>query len=93
MVLIINGTMCPRCLDPFYKVSYYTKWAKTSWTYSTSDIDAQVCSEIDNLICFIHFSLQNQLTLQCTLCPRSLDPLLKAIYGINGLKLRKHKVQ
>ena len=28
--------ICPRSLDPFYLVSYYIDWAKTSWTDSTS---------------------------------------------------------
>ena len=28
--------VCSRSLDPFYTVSYYIKWAKTSWIYSTS---------------------------------------------------------
>ena len=27
-------TVCTRYLDPFYVVTYYMKWAKTSWTYS-----------------------------------------------------------
>ena len=26
--------MCPRSSDPFHLVSYYIKWAPTSWTYS-----------------------------------------------------------
>ena len=26
--------VCPRWLGPFYIVSYYRKWVKTSWTYS-----------------------------------------------------------
>ena len=28
-------TVCPRSLYPFYIMSYYINWAKTSWTYST----------------------------------------------------------
>ena len=31
---IRKSTICPRSLDPFNIVSYYVKWAKTSWTYS-----------------------------------------------------------
>ena len=27
-------TVCPKGLDLFYIVTYYTKWVKTSWTYS-----------------------------------------------------------
>ena len=27
--------ICPRRLGPFNRVTYYTKWVKTSWTYST----------------------------------------------------------
>ena len=27
-------TVCPRNLIPFYKVTYYINWVKTSWTYS-----------------------------------------------------------
>ena len=27
-------TVCPRSSDPYYIVSYYTKWVTTSWTYS-----------------------------------------------------------
>ena len=29
-----NRTVCPRCLDPFYIVSYLIKWVNTSWTHS-----------------------------------------------------------
>ena len=29
-----GGTVCPRGSDPFYIVSYYIKWATTSWTHS-----------------------------------------------------------
>ena len=32
--MIASATVCPRSLDPFYKVSYYKKQVKTSWTYS-----------------------------------------------------------
>ena len=28
-------TICPRSVDPFFIVTYYIKWIKTSWTYST----------------------------------------------------------
>ena len=28
-------TVCPRSLYPFYVVTHYIKWAKTSWTYSS----------------------------------------------------------
>ena len=28
-------TVRPRSSDPFYVVTYYIKWATTSWTYST----------------------------------------------------------
>ena len=27
-------------VDPFYIVTYYTKWAKTSWTYSNNNVHA-----------------------------------------------------
>ena len=27
-------TVCPRSLDPYYTVTYYLKWDKTSWKYS-----------------------------------------------------------
>ena len=27
-------TVCPRSLNPFYVVSKYIKWVKTSWTYT-----------------------------------------------------------
>ena len=27
-------TVCSKSLDPFYIVTYYIKWVKTSWTYS-----------------------------------------------------------
>ena len=26
--------VCPRSSDPFYVVTYYIKWATTSWTYN-----------------------------------------------------------
>ena len=29
-----SGTICPRSLYPFYKLSYYIKWVKTFRTYS-----------------------------------------------------------
>ena len=29
-------TACPRSLDPFYTVTYYIKWVKTSWQYCTN---------------------------------------------------------
>ena len=29
-------TICPISLDPFYIVSFYIKWGKTSWSYSMS---------------------------------------------------------
>jgi len=28
-----KGTICPGSSDPFYIVSYYIKWATTSWTH------------------------------------------------------------
>ena len=27
-------TVCPKSLELFYVISYYTKWVKTSWTES-----------------------------------------------------------
>ena len=30
------------CLDRFYKISYYLKWVKTSWTYSIVALSARV---------------------------------------------------
>ena len=30
---ISEATICPRSSDPFYMISYYMKWGKTSWTY------------------------------------------------------------
>ena len=30
-------TVCPRSLEPFYIVTYYMNWVKTSWTYSMSN--------------------------------------------------------
>ena len=29
------NTVCSRSLDPMYIVTYYTKWTKTFWIYST----------------------------------------------------------
>ena len=28
-------TVCPRSLDPIFIATYYIKWVKTPWTYST----------------------------------------------------------
>ena len=28
----MGGTIFPRSNDPFYKVTYYVKWATTAWT-------------------------------------------------------------
>ena len=42
-------TLCPRCLNPFYMVSYYMKWDNTSWTgifIDTAPMLAGRCSEI-----------------------------------------------
>ena len=30
--------VCPRRLTPFFIVSYYIKWVKTSWTDSTKKV-------------------------------------------------------
>ena len=35
MVLVLDGTICPRSIDPFYIVTYYIKWVTTFWTDST----------------------------------------------------------
>ena len=32
IVLIFGDTVCPRSSDPYYIVSYYSKWITTSWT-------------------------------------------------------------
>ena len=29
-------TVCPRSSDPYYMVSYYTKWVTISWTYCSN---------------------------------------------------------
>ena len=29
-----RNPVCPRSLDPFFILTYYMKWAKTSWTFS-----------------------------------------------------------
>ena len=34
--VIYIGTVCPRSLDPFYIVGYYTKLDQASWTYSSN---------------------------------------------------------
>ena len=31
----IEHTACPKSLDPFYKITFYIKLVKTSWTYIT----------------------------------------------------------
>ena len=31
------NTVCQGIIDPFYIVSYYINWAKTSWIYSISN--------------------------------------------------------
>ena len=33
---MIHDTVCPGSSDPFYTVSYYIKWATTSWTHSST---------------------------------------------------------
>ena len=41
--LLITYAVCPRSLVPFYIVTYYIKWLKTSWTYcSTNCTSVQV---------------------------------------------------
>ena len=32
-----RNTVCPGSSDPFYVVTYYSKWVTTSWTYSNSE--------------------------------------------------------
>ena len=34
----LNPTDFTRSIDSFYIVTYYIKWVKTSWTYSTPSI-------------------------------------------------------
>ena len=34
----IKHTECRRSLDPCFIVTYYIKWAKTFWTYSTKRV-------------------------------------------------------
>ena len=34
MNVLLYDTVCPTSIDPFYIVTYYTKWATTSWTSS-----------------------------------------------------------
>jgi len=29
------NTVCPKSIEPFYIVTYYIIWVKTSWTYSS----------------------------------------------------------
>ena len=31
-----GSIVCPKSLAPFFMVTYYIKWVKTSWTFSTS---------------------------------------------------------
>ena len=31
----VTDTVCPKSLNPFYLVTYYIEWGKTSWTHST----------------------------------------------------------
>ena len=33
-----QNILCPRRLDPFYIVTYYTKWVKTSSKYRTEEV-------------------------------------------------------
>ena len=33
-ISLTNDTVCPRSIDPFYRVIYYIKWVTTSRTYS-----------------------------------------------------------
>ena len=42
MVLILDGTICPRSSDRFYIVSYYIKCATTPWTHNNSERGAQI---------------------------------------------------
>ena len=37
MVLLLNGTACPKTIALFHIVAYHMKWIKTSWTYSISN--------------------------------------------------------
>ena len=51
---VVLITVCPRSIDPFYIVNYYIKWSKTSWTDSTTNMEAMKEKEkYDNikLIC------------------------------------------
>ena len=35
-MFILNHPVCPRSIEPFYIVTYYIKWVKTSWTNSST---------------------------------------------------------
>ena len=37
MVNVLDGTLCPRCSDPFYIAIYDTKLVTTSWTDGKSE--------------------------------------------------------
>ena len=70
--VLSNSTVCPRSFGPFYVVSNYMNWVKTSWTYSNiSDIaktkDSNIARRVANCkIRYFH-------TINCVL--RSLNSL------------------
>ena len=51
MVLILDGTICPRSSDPFYIVNYYINWVTTSWTHSSSETGEHLWRDLGALIC------------------------------------------
>ena len=73
-------TVCPRSLGPFYIDSYYSKWVKTSLTYSLSPICLFVCFSVCLFLCVcISLSIYGSYTV----CPRSLTPFYIDSYYLN----------
>ena len=50
--IVLFYTACPLSSDPFYIVSYYTKWVSTSWTYSNSFCIQCRLRTLKNNFCF-----------------------------------------
>ena len=46
-------TMSPESSDPFYIVTYYIKWATTSWTYCIWSYATQKCQKASYTYMFI----------------------------------------
>ena len=62
---LTNGTVCPRSLDLYQRVTYCIKWVKASWKYSNGDRTKQIGIIFPLWTLFVSQSLMNVFFLPC----------------------------